>query len=223
MLKTASKEELFSPLCDKVRDILAELPHCHGWDHTRRVLNVAKHIAKVEGGDLWIVEYAAMLHDIGRASELDGTTHQCHATVGAEMAEEVMREISVSDENFIKNVQECVRTHRYRNRAGESPFSLEAKIVFDADKLDSMGAIGIGRAFHFAGRIGARVHNTREAALDAESYSSEDTAWREYLVKLQHLHESMLTAEGRRLAEERHSFMRQFFSQLNLEVDGAAG
>ena len=216
----AFKEELFPALCDKVRGILDTLPHCHGLDHTLRVWNVAMHIAEKEGGELWTVAYGAMLHDIGRASELDGNGSRCHAAVGAEKAADVMREIGVSDECFVKNVQECVRTHRYRNRAGEPPASLEAKIVFDADKLDSMGAIGIGRAFHFAGRIGARVHNTKTAALNADSYSSEDTAWREYLVKQQYLHEAMLTTEGKRLAEERHDFMRQFFSRLNLEVNG---
>ena len=79
----------------------------------------------------------------------------------------------------------CVKRHRYRS--SDLPVTLEEKIVYDADKLDSVGAIGIGRAFLFAGRSGAKVHNTKEDALNSESYSEEDTAYREYLVKLRHI------------------------------------
>ena len=89
-----------------------------------------------------------------------------------------------------------------------------------ADKLDSIGAIGAGRAFHFAGRIGARVHNSEAEARDSDSYSVEDSAYREYLVKLRHIHEAMLTAEGRRMAEGRHLFMVAFFERICLETRG---
>ena len=97
---------------------------------------------------------------------------------------------------------------------------MEAQVVFDADKLDSIGAVGIGRSFHFAGRIGARLHNTMEEALGSASYSREDSAYREYLVKLRYIHERMLTAEGRRMALARHQSMVGFFERLCCEVRG---
>ena len=81
-----------------------------------------------------------------------------------------------------------------------------------------MGAVGIGRAFHFAGRNGARLHNSPEAALTSDSYSREDTAYREYLVKFRHLTGSMLTGTGRRLARDREGFMIDFFRRLCAET-----
>ena len=110
-----------------------------------------------------------------------------------------------------------------RHEKNGRPASIEAKIVYDADKLDSMGAIGIGRAFHFAGRIGARVHNRQEEALNNDSYTIEDTAFREYLVKLRHLQKHLLTAEGRRIGEQRSRFMEVFFQRLLSEAEPESG
>jgi uncharacterized protein len=210
----------FHSLCQVVQPLQESTPHCHGWDHTVRVWHNARHIAHIEGADSAVVEYAAILHDIGRAAELADEGKSCHARLGADQVPGILADIGIADEEFIQHVRECVETHRYRRRDAGAPASLEAKIVFDADKLDSMGAIGLGRAFHFAGRVGARVHNTSAEALAAPSYSHEDTAYREYLVKLQYLHDAMLTAEGRRMAESRHRFMADFFARLDREVEG---
>ena len=211
---------LLPELRQRVRDILAAMPHCHGWDHTLRVWHNARYIAQVEKADQAVVEYAALLHDIGRAKEFEDLGKSCHAEIGAAEIPEILAQIGITDDAFVQHVRECVYTHRYRKRETRRPETLEAKVVFDADKLDSIGAVGLGRAFHFAGRVGARVHNAREEALTSESYSAEDTAYREYLVKLQHIHENMLTEEGKRMAEQRHHFMQQFFERLNREVLG---
>ena len=82
------------------------------------------------------------------------------------------------------------------------PETTEAKILFDADKLDSIGAVGIGRAFLFAGEVGARLHNKDRDLSPTKPYTKEDTAYREYMVKLRHSREKMLTKEGRRIAED---------------------
>ena len=179
---------------------------------------MAERLARSEQADENVVVCGALLHDIGRPAELRDKGRTCHAREGARLVPELLGEIGVDDEAFVSRVSECVRTHRFRNRLEEHPSSLEAMVVFDADKLDSMGAIGIGRAFHFAGRIGARVHNTAEEALSSEAYGRDDTAYREYLVKLRRLHEAVLTPSGRRLAEQRHRFMEVFFEQLDREV-----
>jgi uncharacterized protein len=206
----------------EVRRLLASHPQCHGWDHTVRVWHTARRLASLEHADRAVAEYAALLHDIGRAEEDCTNGETCHAAAGAEQVPDVLRRIGVTDNAFIGRVAACVATHRYRRRDARPPLSLEAKIVFDADKLDSLGAVGIGRAFHFAGRIGARVHNTEDEALNAPGYSREDSAYREYLVKLRHLPAVMLTAEGRRIARERHAFMAAFFERLNQEVEATA-
>lgn len=201
------------------RKLLADSPACHDWDHTLRVRDNAMRIAEVEHADLLVVEVAALLHDIGRPAELADNGKTDHAVLGAEMSGHLLEELGVPDADFIEHVAACVRTHRYRARSPENrPATLEAMVIFDADKLDGIGAIGIARSFHFAGRIGARVHNSAEEALSDSSYSRQDSAYREYLVKLRYLKDGMLTAAGRAYALQRHEFMVAFFDQLNAET-----
>ena len=99
--------------------------------------------------------------------------------------------------------------------------TLEARVLFDADKLDSIGAVGIGRAFLFAGEVGARLHDKDVDVGKTKPYTREDTAYREYLVKLRLVKDRMTTREGRRLAAGRHKFMAAFFDRIDKETDGA--
>ena len=144
----------------------------------------------------------------------------CHARRGAELVRELLPRLGLADPKIVEHIAACVLTHRFRARNGDRPETVEARIVFDADKLDSIGAIGIGRSFHFAGRIGARVHNAADEAQGADSYSRQDSAYREYLVKLRHVRQRLLTDAGRWLAEGRHRFMVEFFEQIDREVRG---
>lgn len=200
-----------------VRRELEDGPGCHDYEHTRRVIRNTVLIAEKEKpADLRAALFGALLHDIARPEELASGGKLCHAALGAGKAERILRAAGFTDEAFIRHISEIVRTHRYRGSA--APATPEARIVFDADKLDSLGAFGVARAFHFAGRIGARIHNSEEAALGSEAYSREDSAYREYLVKLRYLPDRMLTETGRELAKERAAFMKQFFDELNAEA-----
>ncbi len=205
---------------EKVRELLLSMPSCHDWDHTLRVRQNARKLAEAEHADLLLVDYATLLHDIGRLQELKDQGKTCHAELGADMAEQVLAGLGIAMPEFVEQVAACVRTHRYRGRTSEKPASLEAKVVFDADKLDSLGAVGLARAFHFAGRIGARVHNCEQEALNSKSYSREDSAYREFLVKLRHLPNAMLTKSGRTIAEKRYVLMQNFFQTLDRECNG---
>ena len=113
---------------------------------------------------------------------------------------------------------DCVLTHRFRK--ARVPATIEAAVLHDADKLDAIGAIGVGRAFLFAGEVGAKAHNGDTDIRSTEAYSEEDTAYREYSVKLRHLKERMMTAEGLRIAGGRHDFMVEFFCRLDREHRG---
>ncbi len=190
----------------------------HGWDHVERVVRNALHISSKEpGSDPFIIRVSALLHDIARPEETAGGGSSCHALIGGDMAMEFLLSCGL-DEVRARHVSDCIRSHRYRNEL--VPATTEAKILYDADKLDSIGAVGVGRAFLFAGEVGARLHNSHVDISLTSSYSSEDTAYREYSVKLKRVKETMLTREGARLAAERHAFMEEFFSRLDGEIYG---
>ena len=192
-------------------------PSCHDWDHTRRVLSCALALGRQEHADLSVITASAILHDIARPVEMADQGQSDHAILGATMALDILTQENIGDDAWRHHVSECIRTHRYRSRTGEKPATIEACVLFDADKLDSLGAIGLARAFHFAGKTGARVHNTAYEALNGASYGREDSAYREYLVKLQYLPDSMLTKAGRIIACQRHQFMKNFFAELDDE------
>ena len=187
----------------------------HGFDHVTRVLALCRRLG--ESADMEVLTLAALLHDVGRPEEDRSNGSACHAEAGARIAREILERHGAAPA-LVRKVQECVRTHRYRGRA--RPLSREARILFDADKLDSLGAVGLGRAFLFAGEVGARLHNSEAAAVRSAAYSGEDTAFREYLVKLRHLPGRMQTEEGRQLARQRLAYMTGFFERLTAEEKG---
>ena len=192
-------------------------PGSHAWDHTQRVCNLCMHIGNVEGTDMEVLQIAAYLHDIARPRQDDSKGTICHAEEGAEMARTLLEKYPLSAEQKA-NVVHCIRSHRFRGN--HEPMTLEAKVLFDADKLDAIGAIGIGRAFQFAGEVGAKLHNPLVDPENTEPYTEEDTGYREFKLKLSKIKDRMLTAEGRRMARERHDFMEMFFERFLLEYEG---
>lgn len=214
-------EALFKEVYARVEKVLRSAPGCHDFDHTLRVLHNARIIAKLEGlskKDSFIADLGALLHDIARPEEMASNGKVCHAKEGVAKAANILREAGCSDETLVKAVSQCVGRHRYRG--SDKPSSLPEMVVYDADKLDSIGAIGIGRAFHFAGRIGARLHNTEDEAVNSPAYGREDSAYREYLVKLRNVPDRMLTNAGRELAVRRSAFMKTFFAEIEAEIKG---
>jgi uncharacterized protein len=212
-----NKKDLLSKTKEFANTRMASLRPSHGWDHVSRVVLLALKIGKKEKADLFIVEVAALLHDIARGEEDASQGRVCHAARGAEVASEFLRTIGLS-ESEIKKIAHCISSHRYRGSA--VPLTKEAKVLFDADKLDSIGAIGIGRAFLFAGEVGARLFNGDIDIHQTEAYSEEDTAYREFMVKLRHVKTTLQTREGKRLAQGRHDFMEQYFKRLKEEALG---
>ncbi len=194
-------------------------PACHRYDHVKRVERLALRLAEAEGADPLVVRLAAILHDIGRNEEKKTRGRVCHAQWGAREAAKILKKYCL-DEKIIVAVCEAIAAHRFRNN--KVPKTPEARCLYDADKLDALGAVGIGRAFLFAGEVGARLHNPEVDIDKTQPYGPEDTAWREFVVKLSRIKDSMLTKTGRRMAEERHRFMEEFFRRLTDEVEGRA-
>ena len=207
----------YDKLYQMTADKLLNTGSCHDFDHTKRVMNNAALLLKsCPGADAEIVTLAALLHDIARPEEEASKGQRCHAKLGASLVPDMLKKCGF-DEKTASRVAEAVRTHRFRGK--DEPQTIEADIVFDADKLDSLGAVGIGRAFLFAGHENARLHNTESEALNSEPYSKEDTAFREYLVKLRYLPRKMRSTAGRKLAVERAAFMTTFFEKLDQEIN----
>ena len=210
------------------RDALAEIrqrteahfrsaPGSHDWEHTLRVRRLCLKIGPKEGADMTTLEAAALLHDIGRSAQDQSNGSICHADKGAAMAADLMAGLGFEDARK-RNILHCIQSHRFRN--GHRPETIEARVLFDADKLDAIGAVGVARAYLFAGELGACLHNPHLPVEQARPYSRNDTGYREYVVKLSKIRQRMLTHEGRRMAEQRHAFMVQFFDRFLDEYDG---
>jgi len=202
----------------EAKSIFSSAKGSHDWEHTQRVFNLCMHIGKKENADMEILQLAAILHDIGRGLQDRSNGKICHAEEGAILAEGLLKRYNV-DKGKINEIIHCIETHRFRNN--KAPQTKEAKILYDADKLDAIGATGIGRAFLFAGEVGAKLHNDKNVTIEkTKPYTKEDTAYREFIVKLKKVKDTILTKEGKRIAKGRHDFMIQFFDRLNKEVEG---
>jgi len=189
----------------------------HDWEHTLRVCRLCEMIGSVENVDIDVLRVAAYLHDIGRGLQDASNGAVCHAVKGAQIAEAFVERLAFTKKQK-QNIIHCIRSHRFRNQ--HTPGTPEAKVLFDADKLDAIGAIGVARAFLFAGEVGARLHNADIDAEDAKPYSADDTGYREFKVKLCKIKDQMLTVAGRKLARERHAFMHDFFNRFLEEYEG---
>jgi len=189
----------------------------HDWDHTLRVYRLCEHIGKAEAVDMEVLLIAALLHDIGRECPACFNGNMCHAKKGAEIARSIIRPLPLEKKQK-QNILHAIRSHRFRSTC--LPRTCEAQVLFDADKLDAIGAVGVARAYLFAGEIGAMLHNPDIDIEKAEPYSRQDTGFREFKVKLSRVKERILTKEGKKLAEKRHAFMETFFKHLQEEYEG---
>lgn len=201
-----------------VRRFLGNARGSHDWDHTQRVLRLCERIGPPEKADMDALLVAAVLHDIGREHQDRSGGRICHAEKGAVLAAPIVDTLPLHSDQQ-RNVLHCIRTHRFRGT--HLPESIEAKVLFDADKLDAIGAVGVARAYLFAGEIGARLHVPEKDVRDTRPYTEDDTGYREYRVKLAGIRDRMLTATGRAMAEDRHRFMARFFERFLDEYAGA--
>ena len=202
---------------EEARRRLAGARGSHAFDHSLRVLALSSRIGRAEGADPLVTRLAAILHDIGRPFEDESKGAVDHAEEGARIAAEILAPLALSAQAR-ENVIHSVRCHRFRG--GNVPETIEARVLFDADKLDSIGAVGVARAFQFAGEVGARLHVTHAAPEETLPYGEDDTGFREYSVKLRFIRDRMLTLTGRALARERHAFMEAFFARFLAEHEG---
>lgn len=189
---------------DFARNVFAGDASGHDFDHTLRVYHMATHLAIEEGADLQIVQLAALLHDVDDRK------------LSPETYEGKLRAVNFLKENGLENekIQEIIDIISRISFSAQlpPPESIEGKCVRDADRLDAIGAIGIARTFAYGGSRGRRMH-------DPEGVD-KNSSIQHFYDKLLRLKDTIQTPAGRRMAEERDRFMRQFLEQFYGEWDG---
>ena len=168
-----------------------------------------------------------MLHDIARVEESkDKTGELDHAILGSEIAEDILRKLQYEEEK-IQRIKHCIMAHRFRT--GNEPTTIEAKILFDSDKLDAIGAIGIARTFMLSGQFGQRLIVKEPLNEYIESNTVENgrlkdvskhTPFIEYEVKLKKIPDKLYTKKAKEIGKERLKFMEEYFNRLQMEIEG---
>lgn len=188
----------------------------HDREHIYRVLYNALTIAKSEVGvDYDLLIAACLLHDVGRPEQFADPT-RCHAEVGSEKAYAFLLQNGFP-EAFARSVGNCILTHRFR--VSRPPQSLEAKILFDADKLDVTGALGIARTLMYKGTMTEPLYlrNDRGEVSGGEN-DTASSFFREYHFKLKNLYDRFYTDTGREMAQKRKKTAEDFYNALYEEV-----
>ncbi len=188
----------------------------HDVEHIYRVLYNALQIAeREEKVDRDVLIAACLLHDIGRPEQFADPT-LCHAQVGAEKAGRFLRELGFG-EDFVQKVGHCIRAHRFRKN--DPPVSIEAKILFDADKLDVTGALGIARSLMYKGEVTEPIYRVLpDGSISDGTNDTSPSFFREYKFKLERLYDRFLTARGAEMARERREIAVAFYDALLREV-----
>lgn len=191
----------------------------HDKEHIYRVLYTALDIAQTEKNvDYDVLICACLLHDIGRKEQLENPA-LCHAQVGAEKAYQFLKKHGFC-EDFCVHVKECIQTHRYRK--GNVPNSLEAKILFDADKIDVSGAIGIARTLAYKGQHDEPLYSRRaDNSISDGTGDMETSFFQEYKYKLEHIYNKFFTVRGAAIAKQRQNAAISFYNNMLLEIQSS--
>jgi uncharacterized protein len=187
----------------------------HGWEHVHRVYHLALYLAEQEHADGLIVGMAALLHDLGRTTR--GPTRS-HAERSAKLAKKLLASYDLPNETQ-HAILHAILAHSYRHGAG--PATLEARVLYDADRLDSLGASGVMR-WAMTAKHG-RWPQTRTYHPDDPFALWRDPDGQHYLLdrfftKLLQLKEGMTTATGRAMAKRRVAFLRRYLQELQHEL-----
>jgi len=214
-----NKQQLISKTEDFVKTTLKGAEGGHDWFHILRVWNNAKLISKTEHVDVFIVELGALLHDIADSKFYNGDE-----SIGPKVARKFLENLQV-EEAVILHIEQIILNISYKGGNFEQNFtSPELQVLQDADRLDAIGAIGIARCFNYGGfknrplynpEIPPKLNQTKE-----EYKNSTAPTINHFYEKLLLLKDKMNTKTGKKIAEERHEYMKIFLQQFYNEWEG---
>ena len=216
---TSDQQQHILKTTSYVKQQLATAEGGHDWWHIYRVCNTASKIAIAEGADQFIVQMAALLHDIA-----DSKFHNGNENIGPETAVNFLKSINV-DNDTIVHIEAIIRNLSFKNTFDNITFkSLELDVVTDADRLDAIGAIGIARTFNYGGYKGSEIYNpdikpNRNITKQQYKNSNAPTI-NHFYEKLLKLKNMMKTKTGIKIANNRHVFMEDFLKQFYNEWEG---
>ena len=190
----------------------------HDPQHIYRVLYTALDIAREEDADRDVLIAACLLHDIGRARQSKDPS-LCHALEGGRMAYAYLLGQGWPEDRAA-HVRSCIASHRYR--ADQPPESIEAKVLFDADKLDAAGALGIARTILYNGQHDEPLYTLDPHGRVSESPSPDAPSFvQEYQFKLKRVYDTFFTRRGREIAQQRQRTAEAYYHDLLAEVAAA--
>jgi len=215
-------QEIINETINYVKKTLADAEVGHDWWHISRVWKLSKNIAKNENVNLLVVELGALLHDIADSKFYNGDE-----TIGPKEARDFLSSINV-DEKIIIHIEKIIENISFRGNNHVQEFSSpELNVVQDADRLDSMGAIGIARGFIFAGNKNLKIYDPDlppQLDMTKEEYKNYKrdtyTQINHFYEKLLLLKDKMNTISGKKIAEHRHIFMEQYLDEFYKEWEG---
>lgn len=186
----------------------------HDAEHIGRVVSNARMLAEAEQADLAVVLPAAWLHDCVVVPK-DSPERSRASRLAGEQAVAFLRSIGYS-EALLPAIQHAIEAHSFS--AGIAPRTVEARVVQDADRLDSLGAVGLARCLILSASLGRRLYDPADPFAEQRALDDQVNTIDHFYVKLLKLPGQMQTAAGRRLAQERSLILRTFLKQLRAEI-----
>jgi len=217
---------------EKIQEVVTKELSCsaHDLEHVLRVYRLCLYLTKYElSVNLDVLKTAALLHDIAKVKEdQDNSGNTDHALLGAEMAKKILEELGYSEN--LDQIIRCIRTHRFKG--DNRPETLEAKILFDADKIDILGSIGIARSYMIAGQYKQSIYNNllvndyiKDNLVGANPKGrikdiSKHSPNLEFEIKIKKIPENLFTVKAKEIAKKRLDFMENYYKQLKKDVIG---
>ncbi|AXJ06308.1 phosphohydrolase [Pseudomonas fluorescens] len=209
----------FSPLTELAAELL---PHAlepsedgaHDLSHLQRVWHNARTLQAEEGGDLEVLLAAVLLHDCV-AVEKNSPLRSQASRLAAEKASKVLAKVNWPKAR-IDAVTHAIEAHSFS--ANITPLTLEARLMQDADRLDSLGTLGVARTFYTAGRMGSALYDPHDPEARERDYDDKRFCLDHFQTKLLHLADGFQTVAGQRIAQIRHQRLKGFMEQFKEEI-----